>query len=396
MTQPPLFFLIAGEPSGDALGAPLMAALRERTEGKLAFAGVGGPRMIEQGLRSLFPMSELSVMGLAEILPRVRHYLRRMSQTAEEIRRLRPAALITIDAPGFTLRVTPRVRGLGIPCIHYVAPSVWAWRPGRAKKTARLVDHLLALLPFEPPYFEREGLPCTFVGHPAVESGAGRGDAAAFRARHGLGADRRIVIMLPGSRRGEVNRLLGPFTEALRLLQAGRPDFTVVVPVASGTTEIVREGLVGAGLDILVVEGDREKFDAFAAAEVALAKSGTVTLELALAGLPTVIGYILNPVSHAILDRIKVGRFAGLPNVVLDRELMPELLQQACQPPALAAELAKLLDNPAARAAQIAGMARVGEMLSVPGSRPSLAAADAVLRVVAEKALAGGDAPQPA
>ena len=168
----PLLYLIAGEPSGDLLGGSLMAALRLRTGDRVAFAGIGGPKMIEQGLEPLFPMTELAVMGLAEIVPKLPHLMRRGEQTVADIARLRPAALITIDAPGFALRVAERVKPLGVPRIHYVAPSVWAWKPGRAAKIAKYLTHLLALLPFEPPYFEKEGLPCSFVGHPAIEGRA--------------------------------------------------------------------------------------------------------------------------------------------------------------------------------------------------------------------------------
>ena len=224
----PLLYLIAGEPSGDLLGGSLMAALKHRTGGQVRFAGVGGPKMIEQGLEPLFPMTELAVFGLAEILPRLRRLMRRGEETVADIARLRPAALVTIDSPGFTLRVAQRVVPLGVPRVHYVAPSVWAWKPERAAKIAKYLTHLLALLPFEPPYFEKEGLPCTFVGHSAIEGPAGRGDGAAFRARHGLAPNRRVIVMLPGSRTGEIDRLLPVFLETLRRLQRGREPFTEI------------------------------------------------------------------------------------------------------------------------------------------------------------------------
>jgi lipid-A-disaccharide synthase len=378
----PLLYLIAGEPSGDLLGGSLMAALRQRAGGQVRFAGVGGPKMIEQGLVSLFPMTDLAVFGLAEILPRLRHLMRRGEETVADIARLQPAALITIDSPGFTLRVAQRVVPLGVPRIHYVAPSVWAWKPERAAKIAKYLNHLLALLPFEPPYFEKEGLPTTFVGHSAIEGPAGKGDGAAFRARHGLPSDRRVIVMLPGSRTGEIDRMLPVFLEALRRLQRGRAPFTVAVPVPDYLAAKVRAGLERSGLQIILLTGDAEKFDAFAAADAALAKSGTVTLELALSGVPAVIAYKVNRISYMIAKRLQVGNYIGLPNVILNRLLMPELLQYDCTPDRLTPELARLLDDPAARAAQLAGGDEIRRLLSPEGKTPSEAAADAVLRVL--------------
>jgi lipid-A-disaccharide synthase len=385
----PLVYLIAGEPSGDLLGGSLMAALRARTGDAIRFAGVGGPKMIEQGLTSLFPMTELAVFGLTEILPKIAHLKQRGEETVADIARLIPDVLVTIDAPGFALRVSERVVPLGVPRIHYVAPSVWAWKPGRAAKIAKYLNHLMALLPFEPPYFTKEGLPCTFVGHPAIEGRAGTGDGAAFRTRHGIDPDRRVLVMLPGSRTGEIDRMLPVFLEALRRLQIGRAAFTIVVPIPAYLVDRVRAGMDASGFDFLLLEGDAEKFDAFAAAELALAKSGTVTLELALSGVPAVIGYRINRLTHFIAVRMTFGKFAGLPNVILDRMLMPELLQYDCTPERLAAEMAKLLDDPAARRAQIDGGREIRRLISPEGKTPSEAAADVVLSVLAQRLAIG-------
>lgn len=383
---PPLIFLVAGEQSGDILGGRLMASLRERTGGRIDFTGIGGSEMIAQGLDPLFPMAELSVMGLVEILPKIPRLLRRIRETADAVARARPAVLVTIDAPDFSFRVARKVHAHGIPCIHYVAPSVWAWRPERAGEIARFLDHLLALLPFEPPYFEREGLPCSFVGHPAIEGGAGKGDGAGFRARHAIQPDRRVLVMMPGSRAGEVGRLLPIFIPALQRLQAGRAPFSIAVPVLPNVAEKVRAGFAGSGLEAIFVEGDTEKFDAFAAAEAALAKSGTGTLELALSGVPSVIAYQVHPLSYALATRRATVRYVGLPNLILDQPIMPEILQDECRPDRLATELARLLDDQAARRMQIEGAAEVRRLLSPPGRTPSAAAADVVLKVVAEKA----------
>ena len=382
--ETPLVFVVAGEESGDLLGGRLMAALNAKTQGRIAYAGVGGTRMAAQGLTSLFSMTDLSVMGITEVLPRLKLILSRIRETVAEIERLKPDVLVTIDAPDFSFRVAKRIAASApdVKRIHYVAPSVWVWRPGRAATIAKFLDHLLALLPFEPPYFERVGLPCSFVGHPAIEGGAGRGDGAAFRARHNIPADRRIVVMLPGSRRGEVDRLQPIFIDALKRLQQGRAPFTIVVPTVPNVEAQVRTGLREAGFDAVLIQGEAEKFDAFAAAEIALAKSGTVTLELALAGVPTVLSYRVAWLSYKIATARTTLKLVGLPNIVLNRMLMPELLQDQCRADLLAAALAKLLDDPAARAAQIDGMAEVRALLSPSGTTPSEAAADVVLKVM--------------
>lgn len=380
----PLIFLMAGEPSGDALGARLMAALRRLTGGRVRFAGIGGERMAAEGLESLVPMGELAVMGLFELLPRIPALLRRIDQTASAIVSMKPDVVVGIDAPGFTVRVARKVRDRApqIPLIHYVAPTVWAWKPKRAARYAALYDHLLAVLPFEPPYFEREGLPCTFVGHSVVEGGAGRGDAARFRRDHGLSDSDRVVVVLPGSRRGEVTRLLPVFREALEQVAATRPGLVAVVPTVATVAGTVRADVAGWPLPTLVVEGDAAKYDAFAAAEAAVAASGTVALELALSGLPAVIAYRVNPVTAALVRRLIRVKYVNLVNLMHDRMLVPELLQQDCRPATLAAALARLLDDPDARQEQIHGVADVAAWLGRGGPPPSERAARVILDAV--------------
>lgn len=385
MTTPLKIFVIAGEPSGDLLGGRLMAALRRVSPQPVEFAGVGGERMAAQGLDSLFPMAEIALFGVFEILPRLLRLRARVLETVEAALAAKPAVLVTIDSPGFNQAVAKRVRARdpSIKLVHYVAPTVWAWKPGRAKKYAALFDRLLALLPFEPPYFTREGLDCVFVGHSVVESGAGSGDGAAFRARHGLPADRRIVVMLPGSRRGEVSRLLPIFAETATLLRRSHGDaVTLVVPTVSTVRETVAAAAAGWDLPTLVVEGEREKFGAFAAGEAALAASGTVSLELALARLPAVICYRMNPLTVALYRRFMRVRYANLVNLMLDRMSAPELLQEDCRPELLHRELARLLDDPTARAAQIADVAAAASWLGEGETPPSERAALAVLSVL--------------
>ncbi|WP_434618840.1 lipid-A-disaccharide synthase [Azospirillum sp. B2RO_4] len=385
----PTLFLIAGEPSGDALGARLMAAAKRLTGGKVRFVGIGGEKMTAEGLISLFPMSELTLFGIFELLPHLPNLIRRIDQTVAEIIRIRPDAVVGIDSPGFTVRVAKKVRAAApsIPLIHYVAPTVWAWKPKRAAKYAAIYDHLLAVLPFEPPYFEREGLACTFVGHSVVEGGAGKGDGAGFRERHGIAPEDRVVAVLPGSRKGEVSRLLPDFRATLERLQPSHPNLVAVVPTVATVRHRVAAAITDWPVRTVLVEGDAEKYDAFAAAEAALAASGTVSLELALARLPAVIAYRLNPVTVALYRRLIRVKYVNLVNLMLDRMLVPELLQQDCRPDKLAAELGRLLDDPAARQAQIDGVVEVARWLGQGDTPPSERAARTILDVVAEQRL---------
>ncbi len=296
-----LAYLIAGESSGDVLGARLMAALRA-SEPAMRFEGVGGERMAEQGLQSLFPMRDLALMGLAEVLPNIRRLARRLNETTADIAARRPDVIVTIDSPGFTMRVAGRVRGLGIPLVHYVAPQLWGWRPGRVKELREKVDRILALLPFEGAWFRRHGIEVDFVGHPVLESGLDRGDGAAFRARHGVAAGERLVLVMPGSRRTEVSRLLPVFGAALAGLPGGL-RLHPVVPLAGPVEEAVRAATAGWPVPPILLHGVAEKADAFAACEVGLIKSGTSSLECAVAGLPHVVAYRVNPITAAIVRR---------------------------------------------------------------------------------------------
>jgi lipid-A-disaccharide synthase len=376
-----LIYIAAGEASGDILGARLMAALRRRRPG-LEFAGIGGERMAEQGIHSLFPMRELSLMGLLEVLPNLRRLARRMDEAEADVLARRPAVLVSIDAPSFTLRLAGRIRPRGIAVVHYVAPQVWAWRPGRVVKIGRQVDRILALLPFEAPFFEAAGIPVSFVGHPVLESGADAGDAARFRAAHGLAAGERPVLVMPGSRRSEVRRLLATFGEALRLAAAEVPGLRPVLALAGPVEAAVRAGTASWPVPPILVREAADKHDAYAAAEAGLIKSGTSSLEVAVAGVPHVVGYKVNPITAAIVRRLIQVPHVSLVNLLAEREVVPELLQQDCTPPALAAALVRLLRDPAAVAAQRAGFAGVLARLRPPEGLPSEAAAVAVLAVL--------------
>jgi len=394
---PPLrLFLIAGEPSGDGLGSALMAGLRSEAGRPVAFDGIGGPGMAAQGLDSLFPMEELSVMGLAEVLPRYPALRRRMIETAQAVVAARPDALVTIDSPDFCLRVAARARAAlpDLKVIHYVAPSVWAWRPGRAAKMARVVDHVLALLPFEPPLMHAAGMGCDFVGHPiAATPPPDPAAAAAFRAEHGIAADAPVLLALPGSRRGEVTRLLPDFAQVLAGLAVAVSGLRVIVPTVAGVEGLVRTAAAGwPGAPVVVGAEARpqERRAAFAAGDVALAASGTVSLDLAAAGVPMAIAYRMNPLTEAVLRRMVRVDTVTLVNLVSETRAVPEFIGRDCRPPAIVATLAGLLRPGPARDAQLAAMRLTMERLGRGGPDPGLRAARAVLG-----ALAGG-APAPA
>jgi lipid-A-disaccharide synthase len=383
----PFLFLIAGEPSGDALGAALIRALRERTEGRLRLAGIGGEEMAAEGLESLVPLADLAVAGVAEVLPRAPLILRRVRETAAAIRALKPDAVVTIDSSGFTWRVAERLRRQGedLPLIHYVAPMVWAWRSGRARRIARWYDHLLTLLPFEPPYFERAGLAASHVGHPVLESGAERGDAARFRAAHGLAAEELLLSVLPGSRGGEVRRLLPVFGAALGRLEAMVGPFRVAVPTVATVADRVAAGVRGWPGRPIVLRGATDKYDAFAASRAALAASGTVALELALAGVPMAVAYRLNPLTELLLDRILKVRQVNLVNLLLDRKLVPEHLRRDCAPLPLALSLSRLIEDEEVRSAHRQGYDEAIRRLRGGAGSPSRAAAERILAILAAK-----------
>jgi lipid-A-disaccharide synthase len=383
----PLIYIIAGEPSGDLLGGRLMRALKERTGGKVRFAGIGGETMEAEGLESRVALSELAGMGVLEVLPQARRIFRRVAETVADIQRQKPAALVTIDSSGFTWRIAQRLRKAGstLPMIHYVAPMVWAWRAGRAKRMARWYDHLMALLPFEPPYFAAVGLSCGYVGHPVVESGADRGDGAAFRRRHAVPADAPLLTLLPGSRRGEVGTLLPIFAEAVLRVAKDHPRLRVVVPTTATVAAQVEAAVAAWPLPTIVLRGVAEKYDAFAASNAALAASGTVALELALAKLPAVVTYRINPITHAYVSRVVKVDYANLVNVILGREAVPELLQYDCTPENLAVAVTRLLDDKAAASEQIAAGQEALRVLGYGGVSPALRAADGVLAAIARK-----------
>ena len=399
MSGPLRVYLIAGEPSGDQLGAYLIDGLRALRP-ELELHGIGGPLMSERGLQSLFAMSDLSVMGLTEVLPRLPHLLRRVRETAEDVLSVVPDVLITIDSPDFCLRVTKKVRAArtGLPMAHYVAPSVWAWRPKRARKMARTIDHVLALLPFEPPYMTAAGMSCDFVGHPVARMPAmGEEAAADFRADHGIALDAPVLCVLPGSRRGEVARHGPVYAETIRRLAGDIDGLRVVIPATGPVVGDVREIFSGLSSEPVVLDpagltpeaAARRKWAAFAAADAAVATSGTVSLELARQGTPMVIGYKMSAISQMIVRRMFRAPSATLVNLAIGRNVVPEFFFEHCTADNLAPEVARLFSDDQAVADQRAAASEALSALGADGEEPGLRAARSVLEFLERREAAG-------
>ena len=379
--EPCHLFIVAGEPSGDILGAHLMAALRRQLGWSVRFSGVGGERMQAQGLESLFPLSEIALIGPIAIARRLPAILRRIGETARAAIASRADALIIIDSPEFTHRVARRVRKArpALPIIDYVSPSVWAWRPWRARAMRAYVDHVLALLPFEPEAHRRlGGPPCSYVGHPLVE----RLDA--LRGSGGQGEEKPILVVLPGSRITEVQRLMQPFGEAVALLRETRPDLAIVIPAVTAMRPAIELAAETWPVRPQIVSGEAAKLAAFHRARAALAASGTVSLELALARVPMVVAYRVDRLAVILRPLLTVPSVV-LPNLILGRNAVPEFLQERCTPENLADALHPLLEDTQERRAQLEAFDEVERRVTIGGETPSERAAGEVLRILRER-----------
>ncbi|GAA5128056.1 lipid-A-disaccharide synthase [Alloalcanivorax gelatiniphagus] len=342
--QAPLIALVAGETSGDLLGAGLIAALRRRWP-DARFIGVGGERMAAAGQHSLFPMEKLSVMGITEVIRHLPELFRLRRQLVDDLLARRPAVVITIDSPDFTLGVAKRVHAAGLKTVHYVSPSVWAWRQGRVKGIRRDVDLMLTLFPFEARFYEEHGVPVAFVGHPLADMIELEVDARAARRELGLAEEGRILAVLPGSRGGEVGQLMPDFTDAMVRLRARYPDLRFVIPAANGARRAqIDAALAGTELPVTVVDGQGRTV--MAAADAVMMASGTATLEGMLLKKPMVVGYRLGAVTFAIVSRLVKSDYVALPNLLCRKPLVPELVQQALNGAALADAVAAWLDDP--------------------------------------------------
>jgi lipid-A-disaccharide synthase len=373
-------FLVAGEESGDRLGAPLMRALKERHD-DVTFAGVGGAEMAQQGLVSLFPIRDLAMMGFNAVAQKLPLILRRIRETVAAVVADNPDVLVIIDSPDFTHRVARRVRKAApsIPIVNYVSPSVWAWRPGRARSMSRYIDHVLALLPFEPETHRRLGGPaCSYVGHPLAETASLLRPTETEAARRG--ADPPVLLVFPGSRSGEIRRLLGVFAKTVEAVGRGYGPLEVVIPTVPHLEGALRKATSGWNVVPRIVVDAEEKQAAFRIARAALAKSGTVTLELAVAGVPMVTAYKVTAFEAPILRRLIKAPSAILANLVLGENVVPEFMQEDCTVQNLTAALLPLLRDSPDRKRQLQAFARLDAVMEIGIAHPSARAADIVLR----------------
>ncbi len=397
-------FIIAGEPSGDKLGRSLMDGLIQLTGENVVFAGVGGEMMQAAGLASLFDMSELSIMGLLEVIPSIPRIKRRIAGTAQAALEMRPDVFITIDSPDFCLRVGKKLKQAGFECpnIHYVAPSVWAWRPKRAARMAETVGHVLALLPFEPPYMQAAGMSCDFVGHPiTTEPLPTAKDIKSVLADMGLTPKDEIIPILPGSRRGEIKRQLPIYLDAVALIHKARPQAKFVLPAARPILADVKAQLALSDLPVLLLDpsgydaatAEHRKRAVYAAGAAALATSGTISLDLARQRCPMVIAYTANPLSVMIARCMWINDRINLVNIVTDSYVVPELLAQDCSAENAANAVLDILNDKKTRAAQIAAcddtMRQLGETAKDPGQRAARSVLDFIGKTdhVAHKSL---------
>ena len=390
MSRPLKIMLVAAEASGDDLGAGLARALKARLGDDVAFIGVGGAKMAAEGVQSPFDIAELSVLGWLEGLKAYGTVKRRVADTAALAIAENPDAVVLIDSWGFTIRVAKAIRAARphIPLIKYVGPQVWASRPGRAKTLAATVDHLLALYAFDAPWFERQGLATTVVGSQALHIDLEGADPARFRASRGIAPDADLLLVLPGSRRSEIRLMTPVYEAAVERLKRSDPALEVAVVAAGPVAEDVASRVASWPFRIHLVQ-ESEKYDAMLAATVALATSGTVSSELAVAGVPMVIGYRFQPLSYAIMRPFFTGKYATLFNHAADEEIARELIQDDATPEKFAAEVGRLLGDPEARRAQAIRQTEALDLMGRHGRHPSEIAADTVLRVIAAKTTGG-------
>ena len=390
-SRPFTVMLVAAEASGDALGAGLARAVRSRLGAdKVRFVGVGGAKMAQEGVESPFDIAQLSILGIVESLKAYPRAMARLKDTLALAAREAPDVAVLIDSWGFNIRLAQalRKRDPALPLVKYVAPQVWAYRAGRAKGLAKAVDLLLSIQPMDKPFFDAVGLENIFVGNSALVHDFSHADPARLRAAIGAAEGDQVLLVLPGSRPSEIERVMPPFEDAVRRLKVQRPDLHVVVPAASTVAHTVKARVASWPFRAHVIEDDRLKDDAMVAATVALACSGTVTTELALAGTPMVVGYVTSDLTFALLKMLFKPRWVTLFNIAADDTVAPELLQTACTGEALAAEVGKRLDDPALRARQIAAQHAALDRMGRGMPDPSEAAATALLAFLKGRASA--------
>ena len=384
MTNNIKIYLIAGEPSGDVLGARLMSAIKQKTNSNVEFFGLGGENMETQGLKSVFDISELAIMGIAEVIPSIPKILRRIKQTVDDILQTKPDVVITIDSWSFASRVQKllRKKHTKIPQIHYVAPQVWAWKKKRAKTMYKYVDCLLTLLPYEAKYFTPHGLKTIFVGHPVIESPIANGDKDSFRKKYNIAKDKKIISILPGSRHNEVATLLPIFIESAQKLQEKHKNLIFIIPTVRTVEKRVKKMMSACNLPYLLIEGAEDRNNSMSAADAAIAASGTVALELAIANIPHIIGYKVSKLTAFIVEHLMHVKFVNLSNILLGREVVPELLQNKCSSDNIVQYIEHFLQKDELYQQQMQGFAEVRKALGYGEQTPSEKAADAIFELI--------------
>ncbi len=383
-TQPLKIYIIAGEASGDLIGAHLMESLRKASKREITFHGVGGPRMMAQGLDSLFPFSELSMLGAVEILPYLFNIAARIRFVTEDALQKHPDMVITIDSPGFNFRVVERLRSekLKSKFVHYVAPTVWVYKPERAELCAKLFDHMMVLLPFEPPYFEKAGLKTTWVGHPVVAE-TQVGDGAAFRKKYEIPDSSPIFSLLPGSRKSEVEHHMPVFGKTIAMLATLYPELAIAVAVPPNILSFVAPFFEGCPFRAVITANDEDKKNAIAASSFAIVKSGTVALEVAMSNVPMVVTYKVHALSAYYLRRKLLIKHANLVNILEGEEVIPELLQELCDPVMIATAASQLLRDPERQEYQKSKQkTALSKLIPANNERPSDKAARTVLSLI--------------
>ncbi len=377
-------YLIVGEPSGDILASRLIKSIRNKYP-EAEFSGIGGETMKAEGFNSLFNIKDLSVMGVMEVIPKLPVILRRRKEVLHDIEKIQPDVVVTVDNWGFVNSILKNLkkRGCKIPKVHYVAPQVWAWKKGRAKKAAQIMDHLMTLLPYEPPYFEKYGLNCTFVGHPVIENTAGLPtDITFLRTQAGIPEDARVLCVLPGSRHSEVSRLAPIFIESVRRLRKDIPNLFLLIPSVEAMKDEINGHLKNIDIPYLLITGQKARYEAFCMSEFALAASGTVSLELAACGTPHVIAYTFNPVTNVLADLLVTAKYANLINTLADNLIIPEFVLNDCKTDLIVPEALSFLQNKEKCQVQIAQAKAQLAKLKPADNLPSDKAAEIVLSMV--------------
>ncbi len=338
-------YLIVGEPSGDILASRLIKTIHEKHP-ETEFFGIGGETMQAEGFHSLFNIKDLSVMGFMEVIPKLPTILRRRKEVLCDIEKVQPDVIVTVDSWGFVSSILKKLKKNKIPKIHYVAPQVWAWKKGRAKKAAQIMDHLMTLLPYEPPYFEKYGLDCTFVGHPVIENTANLPtDIDFLRTQAEIPENARILCVLPGSRHSEVSKLAPVFIESVKRLNKEIPNLFLLIPSVEAMKEEINEYFKNIEIPYKLITGQKARYEVFCMSEFALAASGTVSLELTACGTPHLIAYTFNPLTNKIVEFLAITKYANLINILADRFIIPEFVLRNCKADLIVPEVLSFMQN---------------------------------------------------